>query len=92
MPIAGTPLREEAEKNGWLATGGSGNYDGSFRPLVSTPEFSREEVSLMVHRAYRQFYFRPRYLAKALRRCTNLYQARMLARDFVTLIAGCMHE
>ncbi len=88
MPVIGTALRAEAEQNGWLGYGDTSGYDGSYRSLIATPEFSGSDVSAVVRKAYRRFYFRPRYALKALRRCTNAYQARALARDFVNLLCG----
>lgn len=54
-PLPGTPLWDEAETNGWIEDHDWTHYDFT-RPVMRTPDLSRQQIAELVHKAYKDFY------------------------------------
>lgn len=61
-PHPGTDFYKYIEKNDYFNTRDWEKFDPLFRPVFDYPGLSSEEISEMVKKAYRSFYFRPNYL------------------------------
>lgn len=80
IPHPGTALYEECKANGWLTSETWADYTAE-ASLIETPSLSAREVEQARIRAYREFYYRPRFiLGEALK-------VRRLA-DFKRLLRG----
>jgi len=69
-PYPGTQMFDWAYKNGFLKTLDWSDYDLA-NSVMELPTVSTEEINHMYRTAYREFYFRPRYLIKRLMRLRN---------------------
>jgi len=75
-PYPGTQMFEWARRNGYLRTLDWNDYDLA-NSVLELPTVSSEEVNRMYRRAYRKFYFRPRYLLKRLLKLREWDDLRM---------------
>jgi anaerobic magnesium-protoporphyrin IX monomethyl ester cyclase len=66
-PYPGTPMYELVKKNGWLRITDFDRYDTA-TPTFETPELSMERIREIRYKAHQQFYLRPRYVLKMLRK------------------------
>ena len=66
-PYPGTPMYELVKKNGWLRITDFNRYDTA-TPTFETPLLSMERIREIRYKAHQQFYLRPRYVLKMMRR------------------------
>lgn len=66
-PYPGTPMYEQVIKNGWLRVTDFDKYDTA-GPTFETPWLKMEKLAEIRYKAYQQFYLRPAYLFKMMRR------------------------
>ena len=66
-PYPGTPMYEQVIKNGWLRVTDFDKYDTA-NPTFETPQLSMERIREIRYKAYQQFYLRPGYVLKMMRR------------------------
>jgi len=66
-PYPGTPMYEQVKKNGWLRVTDFDKYDTA-GPTFETPWLSMEKIAQIRYKAYQQFYLRPGYVLKMMRR------------------------
>jgi len=66
-PYPGTPMYEQVKKNGWLRVTDFDKYDTA-GPTFETPSLSMEKLAELRHKAYQDFYLRPGYVLKMMRR------------------------
>ncbi len=66
-PYPGTPLYEQVKKNGWLRITDFDKYDTA-GPTFETPNLSMEKLAELRAKAYQEFYLRPSYVFKMMRR------------------------
>jgi anaerobic magnesium-protoporphyrin IX monomethyl ester cyclase len=66
-PYPGTPMYEEVKKNGWLRITDFDKYDTA-GPTFETPSLSMEELVELRYKAYQDFYLRPSYVFKMMRK------------------------
>jgi len=66
-PYPGTPMYEQVKKNGWLRVTDFDKYDTA-GPTFETPWLSMKKLADIRYRAYQEFYLRPRYVLKMMRR------------------------
>ncbi len=66
-PYPGTPMYEEVKKNGWLRITDFDKYDTA-GPTFETPSLSMEKLVELRYRAYQDFYLRPSYVFKMMRK------------------------
>lgn len=70
-PYPGTELFEYVTANGYLAVDPLLDQSGYQKCTVEYPGLSSDDIYQSVERFYRSFYFRPRYIFKALRKMTS---------------------
>jgi anaerobic magnesium-protoporphyrin IX monomethyl ester cyclase len=66
-PYPGTPMYDQVIKNGWLRVTDFDKYDTA-GPTFETPWLSMEKLAEIRYKAYQQFYLRPGYVFKMMRR------------------------
>jgi anaerobic magnesium-protoporphyrin IX monomethyl ester cyclase len=66
-PYPGTPMYEEVIKNGWLRITDFDKYDTA-GPTFETPSLSMEQLAKLRYKAYQDFYLRPSYVLRMMRR------------------------
>jgi anaerobic magnesium-protoporphyrin IX monomethyl ester cyclase len=66
-PYPGTPMYEEVNKNGWLRVTDFDKYDTA-GPTFETPLLSMEALAKLRYKAYQDFYLRPGYVIKMMRK------------------------
>ncbi|MCW4017200.1 MAG: cobalamin-dependent protein [Candidatus Bathyarchaeota archaeon] len=66
-PYPGTPMYDQVIKNGWLRVTDFNKFDTA-GPTFETPWLSMEKLAELRYKAYQQFYLRPGYVLKMMRR------------------------
>jgi anaerobic magnesium-protoporphyrin IX monomethyl ester cyclase len=66
-PYPGTPMYEQIVKNGWLRITDFDKYDTA-GPTFETPQLSMQRLVELRAKAYQDFYLRPSYVFKMMRR------------------------
>ncbi|MCW4005158.1 MAG: radical SAM protein [Candidatus Bathyarchaeota archaeon] len=66
-PYPGTPMYDEVVKNGWLRITDFNRYDTA-GATFETPWLSMDKLNALRYKAYQQFYLRPSYVLKMMRR------------------------
>ncbi len=66
-PYPGTPMYELVKKNGWLRITDFNRYDTA-TPTFETSQLSMDKIREIRYKAHQQFYLRPRYVLKMIRR------------------------
>jgi radical SAM superfamily enzyme YgiQ (UPF0313 family) len=86
IPFPKTELEEMGKKNGWITTEDYAKYELN-QPILNMPGLSVEELQKARNMAYRQFYLRPSYIFKRLRKIRNFADLLVnyrQAKDFVS--------
>ncbi|MFX1416188.1 MAG: B12-binding domain-containing radical SAM protein [Promethearchaeota archaeon] len=78
-PYPGTPLFDEARKNGWLVPGEWSRYS-VLNPVMHFPGLEECDIKSCLHRAYLRFYTRLGFLWKHLK-AGNFHIFRIMARS-----------
>ena len=66
-PYPGTPMYDQVKKNGWLRVTDFDKYDTA-GPTFETPWITMKKLAEIRLKAYQQFYLRPNYVLKMIRR------------------------
>jgi radical SAM superfamily enzyme YgiQ (UPF0313 family) len=66
-PYPGTPMYEQVKQKGWLKVTDFDKYDTA-NPTFETPWLTMEKLAKIRYRAYQEFYLRPSYVLKMMRR------------------------
>ena len=66
-PYPGTPMYEQVKAKGWLRITDFDKYDTA-GPTFETPWLTMEKLAELRYKAYQQFYLRPGYVFKMMRR------------------------
>jgi anaerobic magnesium-protoporphyrin IX monomethyl ester cyclase len=66
-PYPGTPMYEQVKEKGWLRVTDFNKYDTA-NPTFETPWLSMEKLAKIRNKAYQEFYLRPGYVFKMMRR------------------------
>ncbi|MGD0203203.1 MAG: cobalamin-dependent protein [Candidatus Bathyarchaeia archaeon] len=66
-PYPGTPMYDQVIKNGWLRVTDFNKYDTA-TPTFETPSLSIQKLAEIRYKAYQEFYLRPGYILKMMRR------------------------
>ncbi len=66
-PYPGTPMYEQVKKNGWLRVTDFDKYDTA-GPTFETPTMTMEKLAQLRYKAYQDFYLRPSYVIKMMRK------------------------
>ncbi len=79
IPHPGTALYEECKANGWLTSENWADYTAE-ASLIETPWLSAQEVEQARIRAYREYYYRPRFILGEALKVRRLADVKRLAR------------
>ncbi len=79
IPHPGTALYEECRANGWLTSENWADYT-SESSLIETPWLSAKEVEEARVQAYREYYYRPKYIVGEALKVRRLADIKRLAR------------
>jgi anaerobic magnesium-protoporphyrin IX monomethyl ester cyclase len=85
MCYPGTSLYEYAKSSDLLLAKSFKEFDMTFGPVVQTGDMTREELTPILARAYREFYFRPRFVLQTLTHMTNIDEIRRVLRSLRSL-------
>ena len=66
-PYPGTPMYEQVIQNGWLRVNDFDRFDTA-GPTFETPQLSMEKLAELRYKAYQQFYLRPSYVLRMMRK------------------------
>ena len=86
IPFPKTELEEMGKKNGWITTEDYAKYELN-QPILHLPTLSVEELQKARDMAYRQFYLRPSYVFKRLKKIKSFKDLLInyrQARDFIS--------
>ena len=86
MCYPGTYLYEYAKENNLLLAKSFKEFDMTCGPVVKTLDMKREELEHILARAYREFYFRPKYMLQTIFHMKNIGEIRRILRSFKSLI------
>lgn len=90
QPYPGTEFYDFLESKGYLRFKEWQDYldsEGRITPIFEYPNLSREDMCYWLRQAYKEYYLRPRYIAKALRqRLTNWNLLKTSLRSGISLI------
>lgn len=86
MCYPGTSLYDEAVDNGLLLAEDFREFDMTCGPVVRTRDMTREELTPILSRAYREFYFRPRFFLQTLRHLRDADEIRRVLRSARSLV------
>ncbi len=75
-PFPNTVFHELAKKSGWMTADEYVPVDPIRESLISYPHLTKKDMERIIRRAYRRFYFRPKYILKRIRKLSGI-------RDFV---------
>ena len=79
IPHPGTALYKECKDNGWLTSENWEDYT-SESSLIETPWLTASEVEAARVRAYREYYYRPRFIVGEAMKVRRLADIKRLAR------------
>lgn len=85
IPFPKTELEEMGKKNGWITTQDYSKYELN-QPILNLPTLSVDQLQKARIRAYREFYLRPSYVFKRLRKIhslNDLMKTYHQAKDFI---------
>ena len=86
MCYPGTLLYEDAKRNGLLLAKNFKEFDMTYGPVVKTLDMEREELSNILARAYREFYFRPRFMFQTLGHLKDKDEIKRVWRSMKSLL------
>jgi radical SAM superfamily enzyme YgiQ (UPF0313 family) len=83
-PDVGTPLRREALLKGWMRAE-EDVFDSTDYPVVETGTLSKKDVWKLRNQAVREFYLRPSYLLKMVRKIRNFQDVKVAFSNALSL-------
>ena len=86
MCYPGTSLYEYAKENNLLVAKSFKEFDMTYGPVVKTLDMDREELEHVLARAYREFYFRPKFIVQTLSHLRDIDEIRRVFRSLKSLI------
>ncbi|MFH1210766.1 MAG: radical SAM protein [archaeon] len=86
MAYPGTPLYEEAKKEGKLIINSWSDFDMTKGPIVKTIDMNKEELTEILNRVYKEFYFRPGFILQTLSTIRRPSDISRLTRTFLSLV------
>lgn len=86
MCYPGTSLFEYAKDNELLLASSFKEFDMTHGPVVKTADMQREELEHILSRAYKEFYFRPRFLLQTLLNLKDIDEFKRVYRSLKSLL------
>jgi len=65
-PYPGTTFHKQAKENNWLTSENWEEFDQNYSAIVDYPDFSHTDIEQAVANCYRQWYLRPRVIARLI--------------------------
>ena len=85
MCYPGTSLYEYAKDNDLLLAKSFKEFDMTFGPVVRTEDMEREDLKDILAKAYREFYFRPKFIFQTLLNMKDIDEIRRVVRSLKSL-------
>lgn len=93
MCYPGTSLYEYAKENRLCLAESFKEFDMTFGPVVRTEDMEREDLKDILARAYREFYFRPKFFFQTMLHLRSMDEVKRVFRSMKSLIKTIgMHE
>ena len=86
MCYPGTSLYEYAKQNNLLLIKSFKEFDMTHGPVVKTLDMDRGELEHILSRAYREFYFRPKFIFQTLRHIKDVDEIKRVMRSLKSLV------
>nr|MBC8363136.1 radical SAM protein [Candidatus Desulfatibia profunda] len=86
MCYPGTSLYDYALDKNLLLAKSFKEFDMTHGPVVKTLDMEREELGHILSRAYKEFYFRPKFIFQTLRHMKDVDEIRRVFRSLKSLI------
>jgi radical SAM superfamily enzyme YgiQ (UPF0313 family) len=86
MGYPGTSLYEYAKENNLLLAKSFKEFDMTYGPVMKTLDMERQDLEHILARAYREFYFRPRYVLQTLWHLRDFDEIKRVLRSLKSLI------
>jgi len=86
MCYPGTSLYTYAKDNNLLLTKNFKEFDMTYGPVVKTVDMEREELEHILARAYKEFYFRPKFIFQTLMNIKDMDEIQRALRSLKSLI------
>lgn len=86
MPRVGTKLREQCLDSGWISPEDMAMDISSSLPAFDTPYLGRERLRSLRNHAIREFYLRPHYIFKTLKKVKGWEDIKMLMSSGLSLM------
>jgi radical SAM superfamily enzyme YgiQ (UPF0313 family) len=86
MCYPGTSLYEYIKDNDLLLAKSFKEFDMTHGPVASTLDMEREDLEHILARAYREFYFRPRFLLQTLLHLKDFDEIKRVFRSLQSLV------
>jgi len=85
-PYPGTEFFKQAQEKNWLTFKKWNDYDSIDKSMIEYPNLSKKEIEQAVNTAYKQFYFRPKYLLGQLLKIKSFKQLKQNIKGGFNLI------
>jgi anaerobic magnesium-protoporphyrin IX monomethyl ester cyclase len=93
MCYPGTSLYEYAKENNLLVAKSFKEFDMTYGPVVKTVDMEREELENILARAYREFYFRPKFILQTILHMEDIDEIKRVLRSMKSLVKTIrLHE
>jgi anaerobic magnesium-protoporphyrin IX monomethyl ester cyclase len=86
MGYPGTSLYSYAKENDLLLARSFKEFDMTYGPVMKTVDMERHELEHILARAYKEFYFRPRYILQTLWHMRDFDEVKRVMRSLRSLI------
>ena len=86
MCYPGTSLYEYALKNDLVLAKSFKEFDMTYGPVVKTLDMERGDLEHILAKAYREYYFRPKYLLQTLRHMKDIDEIARVLRSLKSLL------
>jgi radical SAM superfamily enzyme YgiQ (UPF0313 family) len=90
MAYPGTQLYEYAITNDLLLAKSFKEFDMTYGPVVKTVDMERGELAHVLSRAYREYYFRAKFVLQTLKHLHDIYEIRRVMRSMGTVVKNIM--
>jgi len=86
MCYPGTSLYEYAKENNLLLAKSFKEFDMTYGPVIKTVDMQRDELEHILARAYKEFYFRPRFILQTLIHMKDVHEIKRAFRSLKSLV------
>ncbi|ODS30272.1 MAG: Fe-S oxidoreductase [Candidatus Scalindua rubra] len=86
MAYPGTSIYDYAQKENLILAKDWKEFDMTYGPVVKTIDMPRDELKNILARAYKEFYFRPRFFLQTLLNIRDFYELKRVVRSMISLI------